>query len=364
MKYKSLCLALSAAAVLCACNKNAGTESAQLPAWVLDESLEVPIEFGPGMTTKAAVEALPGAPLGIYGVDVEDGTVLLNHLAECKGSESILKFVDEVGGAEKVQCYPLGVNNNYTFFGYHVGTDEIEGEYEQISGAFVKEFPVGEADVLWAKSEATPVQKDGVWYDGFNARYSRVIRTLDNPSAYYPSLNFAHACTSLHFYVKAYDLTAANSFADGQVRITGISLTNVPVNAKLVICDKQNIAREGTLEPIGGLGTLARDGFEAVPTLAGTEISDGFFLLPGEYSDSELSFELTTNPVGTPTTYKVGTLRLPAGQSSFEAGKSYSYVIVIKSFDEMIIKASVVPWEEGFSAEEIENGDNVLITIE
>lgn len=364
MKYKSLYLALSAAALLCACTKNAGPDAAQLPAWVEDETLPVPIEFGPGIATKAAIEALPGAPLGIYGVDVEDGTLLLNHLAECKGSESILKFVDEVGGEEKVQCYPLGVNNNFTFFGYHVGTEDIEGEYEQIGGAFIKEFPVGDADVLWAKSEATPVQKEGVTYNGFNARYSRVIRTLENPSFYYPALNFEHACTALHFYVKAFDQDAADSFADGQVRITGISLTNVPVDAKLIICDKQDLAREGTLEQVGPLGTLTRSGLEAVPTLAGAEVGEGFFLLPGAYRDTKLSFELETDPIGMPKTYTVGTLPLPAGQTSFEKGKSYSYVIVIKSFDDIIIKASVAPWEGGFSAEEIENEDNVLITIE
>lgn len=363
MKKRTIWFALASAAMLCACTKN--NENAQtLPAWVEDETLPVPIEFGPTVTTKAAVEQLGGAPLGIFGVDLEDGTELLCHLAECKGSENILKFVDEVGGKETPQCYPLGSLNNFSFYGYHVGNKNIEGSYEQISGAYYKELELGSTDVLWAKSIATPIWKDGVRYDGFNARYSRVARTMENPASYYPELNFEHVTTSFHVVVKAYDQIAEESFKNGQVRITGISLSDVATDAKLIICDRQDLNREGTLEQIGQLGTISRTGFAAVPTLAGTEVSDGFFLLPGAYSNTKLTFEVTTDPVGTPTNYVIQSLPLPAGKSSFEAGKSYTFIIVIKSFDEIVIKTSISDWEGGFSADEEENGDNVLITIE
>lgn len=363
MKYRTIWLAMASAAMLCACNKNDDNAQA-LPAWVEDETLPVPIEFGPSVTTKAAVEQLGGAPLGIFGVDLEDGTELLCHLAECKGSENILKFVDEVGGKETPQCYPLGSTSNFSFYGYHVGSEDIEGSYEQISGAYYRELELGNADVLWAKSVATPIWKDGVRYDGFNARYSRVTRTMETPSAYYPELNFEHVTTAFHFVVKAYDQAAEDSFADGQVRITSVSLSNVATEGKLIICDRQDPAREGKVEQIGQLGTLTRTGFEAGPTLDGTEVSDGFFLIPGAYRNTQLTFEVTTNPVGTPTKYIVDSLPLPAGKTAFEAGKSYTFVIVIKSFDEIVIKTTITDWEGGFSAEEEENQDNVLITIE
>lgn len=357
MKSRIILTLAAASVLLCSCRKDTPADS-----WVNNENLPVPIEFagsGFSVATKAAVTVLPGAPIGILGTDLKDGTLLINHLAQCNDN-NLLEFVDEIGGEETPQYYPLRSENNFSFYGYHLDTEEIGGAYEPITNAFYKEFTLGGVDVLWARSVATPI--DGI--EGYNARYSRYVRSLEPAlqAQYYPSLNFSHRTTALHFFAKASDAAAESSFSDMKVQITACTLTNVPTRARLIIMDATNPGREGSIEVSGMSGeNIVREELSAVPTVAGTEISDGFFLLPGTYADTQFQFTVTTEPDNVQTTYTIDHLPLPAGAESFEMGKSYNFNIILKSFDKIEIKASLAAWENGWTDPDDHSNDLIVI---
>lgn len=375
-KIYYLLLILASALAIASCKKTASVQTEVSEPWVYDEQLPVPIEFGSvsglGLETKGAItsNALYSIPFGIYGIDLENGVTLSSseeksHLAQCESTENILQFVESLNGNVKHLYYPIETKNNFTFYGYHVGTEDVEGLTEQTTNAYYKTISLDNIDILWARATATPIDLGGGnLVKGFNSKYSRVARQQSTPSLYYPQLDFRHVTTAFHVKVKAYDEEAAASFAVDRVRVTNLTLTNVDDKVKLIIADRSNPSREGTLESLGEeKHDLVRDNLEVVPTAAGAEISDGFFVLPGTYSDSRIRFTLETDPEGTAQTYEC-VLPLPQSSESFEVAKSYTFTIIVKSFNEIIIKASLNDWESGFTEEDLEQEKDVVMVIE
>lgn len=373
--YKFIAIAFAGCAVI-ACSKNKAIDTfSNDPAWVNDNSLPVPIEFGKlggfELETKAAVvgEGLYHTPFGIFGTDLEASDIKVgklfndtsSRLAQCESTENRLKFVESMDGDEVKVFYPIETKYNYTFYGYHIGSEDVEGEFDQAKNSYFKTVQLDDVDVLWAKAKAEQI--DGI--KGFNSKYFRTVRTLHATELehYYPNLRFKHLTTAFHVKVRAFNQEAAETFLDKRVRVTKLSLTNVETKAKLIICDKSNESNEGTLVSLGeGTDDLVRENLEVIPTAQGVEVSDGFFVLPGDYSGSQLKFTLETDPEGTTQEYSTQ-LPLPIQAEQFEEGKSYTFII-IKSLEDIVIKASVDDWDEGFTQKDSENENDVIRIIE
>lgn len=340
-------------------NIQGGAETSQEP-WVNDTTLPVPIELGAGDNTRIESKAavLPGnlndTHFGIFAIDVSqtwaDGSdnVLFQNV-EGLYNDGTIEFVDGK------KYYPMLTQYNYTFYGYH---PFIEGTWN--GETFNSDITLGNYDILWAKAEAADVtnpDESSETIKGFNASYARNVRKWypGTYAQYQPSMNFKHLTTALYFVAKAEDATAEKSLADGGVTIDALSVSGVPTGARLCIADRAGTA-EGTLTATTNSGTLnmykdtSYENLGVAPITAGARIGDGLFMLPQASEGVTLNFTISA-PDGA-TVRRTG-LTLPAPANGlFEAGKYYTYNIIIKSLEEIVIKATVEDWMNGFTEEE------------
>lgn len=356
----------------------------QLEDWVYDESLPVPISFGSDncVLMKSAIDAsnVEGTQFGIFSIDVNSeetwsetaaSVLMYNKVSEytTNGGESTLAFVTKDGNV--TYYYPLVTDYNYTFYGYHTQSATVAEDENAFSGyynngnSFCTDVTLGNVDILWAKASATAItgtdNEESLTVEGFNASYSRWARKW-YPAAYSdydPMFNFKHLTTALHFKAVAEDIDAENTLKD-KLSIYDLSISNVPTRARLCIAARDS-SQEGILTPLGTNGTIfmhkgeKSENLEAYPTVAGTEIGDGMFILPMSAEDVSVSFNLL-NPDGTKTLVK-RTLPMPSS-GQFEIGKRYDFTIIIKSIEEIVIRASVEGWQDGFPDE-----DSVIDTL-
>lgn len=367
------------------CAKNASPEVIGKPQepWVNDASLPVPVYIGAGdnyrVESKAAVSAanLEGTQFGIFAVDLDasdawaDGApqVLLQNKVGRYSSGNI-EFV------EGKQYYPMLTVYNYTFYGYHTTSTTFEEDPAAFNGSwngdtFYTDIDLGNTDILWAKAYAedltnpSPDSEEDAVIKGFNARYARNARKWYPNSyvQYQPALDFVHLTTALYFRAVAEDDYAAETLAAGNVTVSELSVSGVPTRARLYIADKTG-ENEGKLNALSGAngtlnmyqGTESRN-LGVVPVTAGANIGDGLFLLPQASEGITLNFTIM-GPDGA-TVNRTG-LSLPSpANGMFEAGKYYTYNIIIKSLEEITIQASVEDWQNGFTGEGGNTADNI-----
>lgn len=348
--------------------------------WATDPTRKVPILFnmgGASFGTKAAIEDIEDVQFGVLAVDVgeaaregwadnDDWQILLRGKAAYahNGQASFI----ERAGADVVPVdyyYPLETfadndpdveDRRYAFFGYRTSDERLQDDAAvfdlDFDGTrFTKTVRIDTTDILWAAAYCdTLYHPEGTaWTLGFNSDFSRTARKW-YPSAwmsYMPTLRFNHLTAALHFKLFAADAEAEASFVDAAgdtlVTVSDLQVSSLPTRATLDVLT-------GTLTPVeGSAETLTINGGSLIPTVAGVEYGQGLFIVPTT-DDIFVSFTLNT-PVGTYTPAEPYKVSLTGG---FIAGKSYTFRIVVKSLESVIINVELQPWEpaENLSEEE------------
>ena len=354
-------------------------------AWIYDESLPVPIEFGSlssEIVSKAAINNFPAGEFspafGVFawaenhsdGMQVSAESIFPAGYkrAQVWTSTGISKiYFQEQGASVKPAYYPMSSQYDYSFYAYHIGTEEIAGSYtDDESYVLNLDFSEPFNDVLWGKFADSDIpygdELPHLFYNdtqikGFNARFSRAAgkQAVVPKESYYPVINFEHICTAFRFYAKAdfMDISDFITLRD-KLKITSVSISNVPSSAVLTVASRES-GKEGKLVPSAELETVemnfdpaiiatgyqSKEGNGSVMKMTETN-DDRFFLPAGDYSESVVTIGLTLD--GNPNT-----LEFPLvyeGSSVFEAGKCYSFVVIFKTIEEISLRATLSPWDE------------------
>ena len=366
-------------------------------AWIYDESLPVPIQFGSlstGMVTKAAVtedNISSEHAIGVFAWDEQkdmatsaksifpsDGYKRA-EMSAVEGGGHRLVFKEQAGGSEKKVYYPMSSEYNYSFYAYHTGTEDIAGECGEDGYLVNILFNEPFNDILWGKC----AEKDLPYLDkggnlphlthndrvikGFNSRFSRKAaqQNVVEKEDYYPSIELNHICTAFRFYAKAdYGMTEDQfNLLNREMKIVSLTIEDVPVSADLVVASTStdiegNFINATTndvqisFEPAPALNETGRTVLNnasseeviSASTLLSPTDGDRFFLPPGDYSGKKFV-------VGCTLSDSPCTLEFPLtfnGSSVFEAGKCYSFVVIFKALEEVYLKASLSQWKEDF----------------
>ena len=378
---KTLILLSIGLVALASCAKQEGVEFnlTNAPAWVSNEELPVPIEFGGGISTMAVTKgtALSGEAFAAstYKYDIlaaksdgtampgfENGLLVSNQTHTIQGGDDDGEDILTVNfGGSRFYPYLSTGGNAYNFYGYG-----IDGTHHAVANGMVTGIVIGNNDIIWAKSEPDAAKlaalSDAIGKevpDGFNARYMRAAykASLDgenlNETLYYsylPKLTFAHITSQIQFLVRAEDEYAANSLSNGGVRVQSITVKSISLAATLNVTT-------GALAG-GNVGNLAVSGIpaqgvlpqyvveESVPVAA--ECGEPVFILPVD----DISLDIVISmPEGSPNTTETITLtdivpKVGGTATTFQAGKKYNMTIVFQSIEEIKVVTELLPWDE------------------
>ena len=409
MKFKFNSMAaglLALAAVIAACSKEGGTERTDLPSWATNPDVPVPIVFGYGfggdVKTKAAITSLDSLEFGVLGVDTSKGVggdslIIVDKVARGIGTDGTAEFFLPSTNAKVTYYYPLYTYSPhyYTFYAWHTSNVRAKDSTSVFTptrsgSTYIKTFPVDTTDILWAKAVADSFAVDGIYYKGFNTSYQRAARKAYPGtwlSSYAPKFTFKHLTTALHFNIVAEDSDAASSFISSggdtlvtvtDLRIWSTSAEGIPTSATLDLMSGELTPGdpEGNWEqaPNGNwdADSLVVSGSPLLPRYLASGVNEygsGVFLVP---TTDALRVKFTIKAPSLDGGYaefnphdntSLGGFALnaptPAG---FEAGKSYTFRITVRSLEEIRIVLELVEWEDGFSEEDVEN-DNDVITV-
>ena len=273
---------------LVACHKagnqkeNVSTEGGNVPAWVSDESLPVPVMFnsGNGVETKSGlilnddfIDA--NFRYGVTALDLASPDVNLfkndgkyavaknvNHDNIPAGSK-YAQFVTVSGQNEDevTYYYPLKSTNNFTFFGYRTNEEnDFALTWTDDDEAYINNIAIGHQDILWTWYEAPALTPEpGVNVLGYNAKYIRKAWKLvnNNEASFYstwaPKLAFNHVTTALQFVIKTdpgrlYDPDddstlehkddAAKKFEDADIYVTSLTVSGLHALANMYVTYK------------------------------------------------------------------------------------------------------------------------------
>lgn len=374
-----------AAVVAVGCSKHVAAETQPAEdAWMYDESLPVPIQFGvSGVSVKVrspfnSLDDLVGEDFGIIAMDVEQDVVLLEgETATCVydavKDRQMLQF-------EREKYYPYTSECNFSFFAYYKGDNPNVPAFEDDCVKLTIEGEQwGHQDVLWARSDAErlhvrysssmgryiQVQKISsaeAYYDGFNAAYIRYLakgkpaqyaesewytHTYEN---YMPRLSFEHASTNLRF-MAVLDSESPTAFDSTPViKSVSISGADIHTGADLIVVNKTD-GQEGYLDvsnhPIGSL-SLFNDEVSIVPTEEGILLGDGLFIQPlNKGSRLFMKVEIEHNSEVKPLNVE---MTIP---SNLKPGHYYTFELKLyKTTGVELAVADVAPWVEGWNSSE------------
>lgn len=383
---KTLILLSIGLVALASCAKQEGVEFnlTKAPAWVANEELPVPVEFGGGISTMAVTKgtALTTDAFETTSYDIlaakADGTAMAGfegglwvtnqtHTIQGGADDGHEILTVDFGGPRFYPYLSTG-GNAYNFYGY-----KIDDSHHAVANGMVTGIEIGNNDIIWAKSEpdaaklaalSTAIGKDVP--DGFNARYMRAAykASLDgedlNETLYYsylPKLTFAHITSQIQFLVRAEDEYAANSLSNGGVRVQSITVKSIPLAATLNVTT-------GALAG-GNVGNLAVIGIvtggllpeynvvESVPVAA--ECGEPVFILPA----NDISLDIVISmPEGSPNTTETITLtdlvpKVGGTATTFQAGKKYNMTIVFQSIEEIKVVTELTDWGDPINIDDI-----------
>lgn len=387
MKCLFTVVLLSSAIVAVSCSKGEQERKVidpDAPEWFADENLPVPIEFGIGsVTTTAAATRVDYSiePEGLFTTDwFRYGVLAMDQNGDKHISVTGVEarnvptnmFVDGVDGKYKAEFvdgddnpithyYPVLSDRNYTFYAYHT---KNSGRYQASDlgdGVSLSGIEIGRCDVLWARCAATTIGSGVGAVEGFNAKYIRHIADANNfylSSDSAPRFNFSHKTSRFIFFIKAENAYAESTMTEALVSITGIKIKGVNLTASM---DVTTGVLTGTGSKEGEI-TVNRDE-ETIfqPVAAGAAWGDPLFVLPSsvENAQSDDGIEMTMSIRSMSggeyenTEYKQ-ILKFGGSATAFEAGRSYTFTITIKSYEKIEITTSVENWNE-------EAGDDFVI---
>lgn len=379
-KFSFIFLVFAALATV-GCSKHVAVEKPSSEnAWIYDESLPVPIQFGVSdISVKVRspfndLNDLVGEKFGIIAMDVEKEEVLLKgETATCiydaVKDKKMLQF-------EKEKYYPYTSENNFSFFAYYKGNNQNVPVFENDRVKLtIDGDDWGHQDVLWARSDAErlyvrysssmgryiQIQNTSnaeAYYDGFNAAYIRYL-AKGKPEQYaqsdwythtyenhMPKLSFEHASTNMRFMavLDSESLTAFDSTP--VIKSVTISGDDIHTGADLIVVDKAG-GQEGYLDvsnyPKGSL-SLFDEEVSIVPTEAGELLGDGLFIQPLK-KGSHLFLTVAIEHNSQVKELKVSMVN----PKDLKPGHYYTFELrLYKTTGVEIAVADVAPWVEGW----------------
>lgn len=356
---KKTYLLILAAIALIGCSKHNPDNTLDPNAWISDESLPVPIMFGAAGTeqmTKAAFDgvSLPeGTEVGILGLehggDAWRATEAASKSVLVDNSKSASIDADGLIVFNEKKFYPTDNSQNFTFYGYHpyVGVNG-HGSLQTNYNYFEIKYKIdGETDVLWAKAEATTFDYDGSTIEGFNGGFIRkAIKKGLTEDQYLPNLKFEHKLTYLNYKLEVLD-ESLEELKALDLKVTGLKLQNVYTTAKLVIAKNDESIEgksSGTLYGVEPKSTIALSGVDspiAMNSVGRQDFGNGMLVVPE--SEYKAQLEMTVDGRTTPLT---ADLSFSLGEgNTFEAGKKYNLIIVVRAPKEIVIKTELADWE-------------------
>lgn len=363
-------------------------------AWIYDESLPVPIQFGSlssEVATKAAVSnlgELTGKPIGVFAWG-EGSSDSMNASAESifpagfmraqvagdiTGGVGSLKFWEKDAETSTKVYYPMSSKYNYSFYAYYTGEEPALGTYGENDYSIDVDFSQPFTDILWGKYSDSDLpytdnmsisedkrtlehlEHNGITIKGFNSRFSRKAAESENMEKYLPKINFLHLCSAFSFFAKAGDMTDGElSELNDKVDITSVEITNVPTSTKLIVAAR-NADDQGKFSGTESTGSVSMgiyDGYTIQQTSDGVVLStaesggeDQFFLPPGDYSNSQVIVHCTKDGDNEDLYFSLKHGDEDAGSTVFEAGKIYKFVVIFKALQEASINTTLSDWEE------------------
>ena len=389
------------AILMASCSKNAAPEQPSVPlenAWMYDESLPVPIQFG--MSSGVGIQTTKTTmikewddleyPLGIFALDLEgtldneSGLYLKNERAEAvedvERGKYLIKF-------DENKYYPYSSERNFSFFGYYprLGTNPVY--YRDSIRIPIPADQWGKHDILCASSfaERQYVKKDAAtgnyvpaifgqdataYYDGFNAAYIRHLNRNNLYEQKMPNLSFKHKTTCFEFDAYLTGVSADQVTSSDQIPvIQSIEIKGPAIyeSAYLTIAKKDLLDADkadwsGTLH-VGGKSNASlklggKNAGNMNVTVGGDPKNplkyvlpyDRFFLQPMA-TEGKLTIVVTLlNPYNKKVeVFEADFPTLPVEILSFEEGKYYPFTITINYFTGIEISANIEPWENVFA---------------
>ena len=399
MKKFSIIFLVMLVAFAAGCSKNVETEKKPVlqDAWVYDETMPVPIQFGVadfGVKVKSAfnnIDDLAGKRLGVVALDSgrdwtgSDGAA--NEDVICLDDEIVTCEYDEVKGRHMLKFvhpryYPYQSICNFSFFAYFKGDNQNSPVYEQdrvrlpITG---KSW--GNQDVVYARADADTLyvkysdernpssgepfgyipavkgEDATAFYTGFNASYIRYI-AKDKPSngqdhtyqTNLPTLNFDHPATNIRFVAVLDESNPTSQDVVPVITSVGIKGDEVHTGADFNIVHK-DATQEGFFDVSGypkGIVMLrdesGNEDLHFEPTQEGVSLGDGFFFQPIS-ADSPMTLVLTIDNGTIQETVEVAI----NSHVAFKAGFFYTYELrIYRSVGMQVAVASVSPWLDGW----------------
>ena len=336
--------------------------------WKYDESLPVPILFSTpevGIESKAMVEGdvMKSLDIGIFALANEytrnqQGDISCspawdasNDGGTLKYDEGVLMFNTKVTTGSDgsisfnpARYYPIDQTRSYAFYAYYPHHTAYFDEADQ---CFRADFTIGQDDILWAESHATPITgDDSEPVFGYNASYIRAGGET-------PALHFNHLLTALKFSAdfkatdfKITEFTLAGIRSDGEESIEGLPL-KVALNIEGSAASSGDIEsgtfkvkERGVIHAFNDDGGWALDGSQ-------TDNEIGTFLILPVSAGETLYIELTVL-ANDGYTYRSGEIPINDG-FAFEAGKYYEFNVTVNGKQDIsVIPSTLSGWENGF----------------
>lgn len=347
---KYFIIAAAALMAFTACNKSVAPVDAVDPDEIFDGSEKYPILFGTNVVTVkspvvkgvGSVEAWdPSQKLYVYGVKRVDGSldltngILINNAAAAapSGAEGAIEVYEY---PEQQIPYYYDYTATYDFFGYYVDDARL-GRISRTASAVTLPITInGTQDVMLAKASR----------EGFvNPTTTMPIDPEKLFSAYgarkgvQPNLKFEHQLTRLVFNVINGNGVAAED--EPTLFLESLSVAS-PASATLGIIGADPLTNVATATTDMALTNEGGAAFTQVG-IAGTKKAGGCILvMPGQ---AEYALKFTLSQTGKPVSVEqTGVIKL-SGESSFEAGKSYTVNLTIYNLEQIEISVSLTPWD-------------------
>ena len=365
---KKTYLLILAAIALLGCSKHDPDKNLDPNAWIEDESMPVPIMFssaGTEQMTKSVLDgtSLPaGTQVGILGLEHKPpGDEPGYELWKATEAASKSVIVDNTKSAlinedglivfNERKFYPTDNSQNFTFYGYYpyASSDGRVANIQPGYNYFEIRYKIdGQTDILWAKAEAKPFEYEGRNVEGFNGGYIRkAIKKELSEDEYLPNLKFEHKLAYLDFKLEVLE-ESVEELKSLNLKVTKLTLQDVYTSAKLVIAKNDESIEgnpSGFLYGVDPKSTLTLSGVNqpiVMDAVGRKDFGKGMLVVPeSEYkAQLEMTVDGRTLPLTADLSFSLGEGK------TFEAGKKYNMIIVVRAPKEIVIKTELTDWVE------------------
>lgn len=310
-------------------------------AWMYDESLPVPVQFGTsGVMTKAMIESssdMVGRNFRVFAFDrdsdailtEDDGLMLRDGVAQCvaKDGKAVLNL-------KSPYYYPQYSETNFSFYSYYSSATSENLTVEVDSRRVCVTMPVAvTTDILWAKSYVEAG-------NGYNAEYMRKGNSA-------PTFKFSHPAACLSF--KA----SLKTDLEDEIRISRVALNDIPTMAELCVVDYDNSENEGKFESITQTGTKylttsSTGNLNLLLTTESQQLGRDVFIFP--CATVSLLVYLSVNGMAykDPIEYVINSEDFDPDLKQFEPGYRYQFNLKVNSPKKVEVELEVDAYESAF----------------